>query len=446
MREVDRRTFLRRSAVFGGALSLAGPLEALSANAATGRPSSGGGYGALSDVGDLKLPRGFRYRVISRVGDLMSDGSPTPGVFDGMAAFRGPRNTTVLIRNHENRRLPNEIPVVVPSDKRYDADGSYNGGNTKLVLSPSGRVLESFAVLGGTSTNCAGGRTPWGSWITCEEVFDSGQRPHGYVFEIDSRAAGPVPASPIRGAGRFVHEAVAWLGGKLYETEDRPANAALYRYVPNGRPRGPGQLAHTSGVLQALAVTDRPNAHTASGWPVGVPFEIEWVDIDDPEPDSDAPPGGVRFQAEAKGAAAFERQEGMWAADGKVFFDCTTGGAAGEGQVWMLDPRSRTLTLIYESPGSHELDNPDNMVVVPLTGDLLLCEDGSDSQFLRGLTSDGRIYDFAETVANHSEFCGACFDPTGHTLFVNQQGGRPDPSAVTYAITGPWRRPRSLAQ
>ncbi len=104
-----------------------------------------------------------------------------------------------------------------------------------------------------------------------------------------------------------------------------------------------------------------------------------------------------------------------------------------------------TLTLIYESPGSHELDNPDNMVVVPRTGDLLLCEDGSDSQFLRGLTSDGRIYDFAETVANHSEFCGACFDPTGHTLFVNQQGGRPDPSAVTYAITGPWRRPRSLA-
>ncbi len=110
MREVDRRTFLKRSAVFGGALSLAGPLEALSANAATGRPFNGGGYGPLSDVGDLKLPRGFRYRVISRAGDLMSDGSPTPGVFDGMAAFRGPRNTTVLIRNHENRRLPERDP------------------------------------------------------------------------------------------------------------------------------------------------------------------------------------------------------------------------------------------------------------------------------------------------------------------------------------------------
>jgi len=445
MSTIDRRTFLRRGAASGGALAFAGPLQALAANAAAGRPVRGQGYGRLVAMGELKLPRGFQYRVISRAGRPMRDGNPTPGVFDGMAAFRGPGRTTVLIRNHENRRLPGEVPVVVPADKRYDSDPSYNAGNTKLVVSPGRRVLESYAVLGGTSTNCAGGRTPWDSWITCEEVFDQGQRPHGYAFEVSSRAIRPVLPQPIRGAGRFVHEAVAWLDGALYETEDRPGNAALYRFVPGRRPRRAGDLAKAEGVLQALRVTDRPNAKTGRGWPVGERFAVEWVTIEDPEPDSDADPLGVRFQAQAKGAAAFERQEGMWAARGRLFFDCTSGGAAGKGQVWMLDPRARRLTLLYESPGAEQLDSPDNMAVVPATGDLMLCEDGSESQFLRGLTGDGRIYPFAESVANNSEFCGACFDPRGRTLFVNQQGGRPDPLAVTYAIWGPWdrrRRPR----
>ncbi|MBA2631241.1 MAG: DUF839 domain-containing protein [Thermoleophilaceae bacterium] len=426
--------------MYGGALAAAGPLQALTANAAAGRPVRTTGYGGLEYRGELRLPRGFQARVISRAGEAMSDGNPTPGVFDGMAAFPGAHGTTVLIRNHENRRLPGETPVVVPAEKRYDPDPSYNAGNTKLVVSANRRVVESYAVLGGTSTNCAGGRMPWGSWVTCEEVFDAGGRPHGYVFEIDARASGAVAPEPIKGAGRFVHEAVAWLHGALYLTEDRPANAALYRYVPDREPRLPGELARTAGVLQALRVKGRPNAPTASGWPVGTSAEIEWVRIDDPEPATDAPPTGVRFQAQAKGAAAFERQEGIWAANGLVFFDCTTGGAAGKGQVWVLDPLRRMLTLIYESPGSHELDSPDNLVVVPATNDLMLCEDGSGTQFLRGLTVEGEIYDFAETVGNNSEFCGACFDPKGLVLFVNQQGGRPDPPAVTYAIWGPWRR------
>jgi uncharacterized protein len=93
----------------------------------------------------------------------MSDGNPTPSMFDGMAAFRGPRNTTILIRNHENRERPGEIPVVVPDDLRWDKQTlpsgayRYNGGNTKLVVDRDGNLLSSFAILGGTSTNCAGG-------------------------------------------------------------------------------------------------------------------------------------------------------------------------------------------------------------------------------------------------------------------------------------------------
>jgi uncharacterized protein len=441
MKTIDRRTFLRGSVLYGGGLAIAGPLQAFAAQSAAGAPRRSLGYGALRDAGDLRLPPGFNYKVISRQGDPMSDGNPTPGIFDGMAAYGGPKNTTILIRNHENRRRANEIPVVVPPELRYDSDPSYNAGNTKLVVGPNREVLDSFAVLGGTSTNCAGGETPWGSWIASEEVFDSGDQPHGYNFEIDAFTDGPVKAVPIKAAGRFVHEAVVYLDGILYETEDRSDNSCLYRYTPTVTPTKPGDLAASAGKLEALRIVGMPNADTDVGWPVGQAFEVDWVEIDEPEPASDSAPTGVRFQAAAKGAAAFDRQEGMWVGDGKVYFDCTSGGAADQGQVWVLDPARSELTLIYESPGEHELDNPDNLVVVPATGELMLCEDGDEpTQFLRGLTLDGEIYDFAESVSSDSEFCGACFDPKGKTLYVSQQGGRPDPPAVTYAIWGPWQR------
>ena len=101
------------------------------------------------------------------------------------------------------------------------------------------------------------------------------------------------------------------------------------------------------------------------------------------------------------------------------------------------------LTLLYESPGPDQLESPDNLVVTPF-GDLLLCEDGNDPQYIRGLTKKGRIYDFARTQTRDSEFAGACFDPSGNTLFVNQQGspaaGGTGEKGVTYAITGPWDR------
>jgi uncharacterized protein len=457
--EVTRRRFTQGSIAVGGGLALGGPLSALAAREAEGRRARSPGYGEPQPTPEegtgvlwVALPPGFKYRVISRQGQVMDDGNITPGIFDGMAAYRGGGGDAILIRNHENRSRPGEIPVVVPQSKRYDHDPNVRGGNTKLVVSRDREVKESFAVIGGTHTNCAGGLTPWDSWITCEEIFNYGSVennvtpgsgiPHGYCFEIPADADGPVDPIPMLSAGRFSHEAVAWLDGVLYETEDR-TNAAFYRFLPRRRPRESGDLAAFGGTLQALVVEGAPNLNMDLATP-GQTFRIEWVTIEEPNPLTDT----VRTEAQSKGAAIFNRTEGAWSADGRVYFDCTTGGEFHHGQLWEYRPEGRSgghLKLIYESTDRSELDDPDNVVVVPGTGDVFLQEDSGGEQFVRGVTTRGEIYDFARTLINDTEFCGGTFSPDGRTFFLNQQGergGLPDPgdaaAAVTYAIWGPF--------
>jgi uncharacterized protein len=454
------------SAAVGGGLLIAGPLSALAAQTAEGRSRPGAArYGELrptheidSGVVYLALPAGFNYRLISRAGDPMSDGNPTPGIFDGMAAYVGPHGSTVLIRNHENRSRGGEVGVQVPPDKRYDPDPNVRGGNTKLVVSRDRRVQESFAVLGGTHTNCAGGETPWGTWITCEEIFNYGSVEnntvpgsgvsHGYSFEVSADASEPVKPQPIVEAGRFSHEAVAWLDGVLYETEDR-GDAAFYRFLPSSPPRESGDLASSGGTLQALVVSGQPNFDANLAEP-GETLAAEWVTIDEPDPLQDT----VRKEAQAKGAAIFDRTEGIWSADGRVYFDCTSGGEEQLGQVWEYAPSGPDggeLRLVYESVSADDLQSPDNLVVVPGTGDIWVQEDGDDEQFVRGVTREGAIYDFARTVLSDAEFCGGCFSPDGRTFFLNQQGSRlaagetpesqpNEERGFTFAIWGPFAR------
>jgi uncharacterized protein len=459
--QLTRRRFVEGSAALGAGLTLGGPISALAARAGQSRARRTLGYGQLQPTPEqdsglewLELPPGFRYRIINRQGEPMDDGNPTPGIFDGMAAFDGPGRTTILIRNHENRSRAGEIPVVVPNGKLYDRDLEVRGGNTKLVVNRQREVIESFAVLGGTHTNCAGGSTPWDTWITCEEIFSygpAGTAPpgtrHGYMFEIPADADGPVNPLEVPDAGRFSHEAVAWLDGALYETEDR-GDACFYRFLPNRQPREFGDLAAFGGRLEALVVRGRPNLDM-NGVNPGEELPVEWVEIEDPDPDEDT----VRVEAQGKGAAIFDRTEGIWSADRRVYFDCTSGGDAGLGQLWEFRPQGRDggrLRLIYESSSVDDLEAPDNLVVVPATGHVFLQEDSDGEQFVRGVDRRGRIYDFARTLISSFEFCGGCFSPDGRTFFLNQQGGRqdggpdgadplnpPDESAaVTYAIWG----------
>lgn len=459
-RALTRKRFIQGTAAAGGGVALAGPLSALAARSAhAAPPERDPGYGPLRPTPEedtgltfIALPKGFRYRVISRQGDpsfvVGPEGertpAPTPGIFDGMAAYRGRRGETILIRNHENRESGGEIPFAIPAEFRYDPNpATANAGNTKLVVTDRDRrVRETFQVLAGTSTNCAGGETPYGSWIASEEVFDvGGEFGHGYNFELPSEEDEPTTSVPIRRAGRFAHEAVTLLDNILYQTEDR-GDGGFYRYRPTTRITRSGQLAESDGPLEMLGVRGQPNRDMNTVNP-GETLPVEWYLIDEPEPPADT----VRAEGQSKGAAFFRRPEGSWEGERKVYFCCTSGGEARLGQLWEYDPRRDEITLIYESVDPAQLQSPDNVVYVPRTGDIFLQEDGAGEQFVRGVTQEGRIYDFASTILNDTEFCGGCFSPDGNTLFLNQQGERGvapadvnSAGALTYAIWGPFAR------
>lgn len=462
----NRRTFVRKAAGAAGLALLAPSLGGLVArsrgvlNAAELAEREGtairwagigdGGYGPLQSAGpELLLPEGFTYSVLSYNGKPMTDGAATPGAFDGMAAFAMPSGNIRLLRNHENRDTAERARVKGSIERAYDrrAGGAVSTLEVRLTADGTPEVVRDFISLNGTIVNCAGGPTPWGSWLTCEESVagpaNGWSERHGYIFEVSAAADAEATPVPLKAMGRFVHEAVAVdpRDGIVYETEDQQT-AGFYRFIPSTR----GALA-AGGRLQMLAIAGRPRYDTTTGQRVGDRLPVRWVDIDDRDPDADAiAPLAVFEQGTAKGGARFARLEGCWYGDGSIYFHSTNGGDARVGQVWRYEPgrwwRRSRLTLVFESPSPDVLDYPDNITVSP-RGGIVICEDGAGEQYLRGLTPRGELFDFGKNVLNNTEFAGACFSPDGRILFVNIMGDTTDAGTQggrTLAIRGPWER------
>ena len=464
---MDRRVFLRRLASAGGTAMFTPSVAGLiswnrmggPAKASTGyRP-----YGNLvtsRDCPEIEIPERFRCVRLSSGGVASSvrEGLTVPNAFDGMAAFPLPNGNVRLIRNHE---MVDEADTAQPIGEPY-YDPRATGGTTSLEVRISGsgdelkvELVDEFVSLAGTVVNCAGGPTPWGSWLSCEEITWGPKRghakPHGYVFEVPASATGPVDPVPLREMGRFIHEAVAVdpNTGIVYETEDtwyepgRRPGAGFYRFIPNQ----PGALS-AGGRLQMMAVTGSPGYLTARRQTPGTVLQAHWVDIDDPDPPvAEEDWLAVFFQGISKGAARFARLEGAFYGDDGIYVVSTNGGDAEAGQVFHYRPTSDDageLTLVFESPSHDVLDSPDNIVLSP-RGGLVMCEDGSDDQYVRGLDREGRILDLVR--ARHSEdyqpgeFAGSCFSPDGRVLFFNVQGSREvggSRASATYAMWGPW--------
>jgi uncharacterized protein len=456
---ISRRDLLNRSGGVGLGVVVAGAVDSLfAANPAAGSRGPATGYGPLVEDprGYLDLPKGFSYRILSREGQpLRSGGGAVPSRFDGQAAFPGRSGRgTILVRNHECREnVAHRVPG--PASHTYDPLGP--GGTTTLVISPRGELEEEYVSLGGSFVNCAGGRTPWRTWLTCEETESSpagSELSHGWIFEVDpydnARNADP---TPLKAMGRFQHEATATdpRTGVVYETEDAFDHpfGLFYRFLPEKPLGGYGSL-RAGGTLQAMRLPGVSDLSMVTE--IGARFDtVEWVDVPDPSA-ADVP---IRFQDFGPGGITHSQKlEGCYWGKDSVYFvtsfarseDGST--ADHDGQVWRYIPERNILelSLIFSFDPDDDAagEGPDNICLSPYGG-LMLAEDGGGEQHLLGVTGSGEVFTLARNRQNvgtpekpsYGEFAGVDFSADGQTLYANCYN-----PGTTFAITGPWQRQR----
>ncbi|MEO7448906.1 MAG: alkaline phosphatase PhoX, partial [Humibacillus sp.] len=477
--DLSRRTFVGLTAVGLGAAITTAPAGAAVGAVLPGEAASarrrprGPGYGPLvpDPAGLLDLPAGFHYTVLAVAGNsgnpipatvLADGGEPSPSRYDGTGSFPRRGGGWVLVSNHENGSRAS-APVPHRSGITYD-EGSPKGGTTSITVDKRGNRVAEVVSLAGTWSNCAGGVSPWGTWLSCEEseqkvnaALDV-RKDHGYVFEV--RPLDPtnaLNARPIKAFGRFPHEAVVVdpLRGHVYSTEDASnPNGLLYRWSPDGQaPRGFGDLADDAGTLEAMYAADGgvfvPDLSVYSR--LGATLEVRWVSV----PDRDARTISTRKQfnhaampaAPGGDVTRSRKLEGMWWGDDGFYFDASfarsSDGSAGQhdGQIWFYDARRGTITLksyYAYTPANQDagVDGPDNLTVNPYGG-LVLCEDGNGKNHLVLDDLEGG-WAFLALNRQDSEMAGANFSANGQILFANSQ----DPGVV-FAITGPWKAVRA---
>ena len=346
-------------------------------------------YGPLGepDANGIRLPDGFTSRVLARSGEVVEGSKYTwHDAPDGGATFPMPDGGWVYVSNSEVRSGP-------------------TGGVGALRFGSTGEVVDSYPILEGTMVNCAGGPTPWSTWLSCEEF------PTGQVWECDP--AGVVEAAVRPALGSFTHEAVAVDpdNERLYMTEDVP-DGRFYRFTPDRWP------SLEAGQLEVAMVDGE---------------QVTWLALPDPDAES------METRLQVPESTAFSGGEGLWFDKGIVYF--TT---KGDGRVWRLDPTDDNLTVLHEPPtggpeGSEPvLDGVDN-ITVSSAGELFVCEDHAGEQDIVVVASDGSVGRLLRVTGQPiSELTGVAIAPAGDRLYFSSQRGVDGPG-ITYEITGPFR-------
>lgn len=381
---MDRRSFLRSTALAVGVAAL-GPSFWQRAYADTARPGVGP-YGplAVADANGVMTPSGFTSRVLATTGTVVPGTTypwhPAP---DGGAVFPQPGGGWVYTSN-------SEIPA--------------GGGAGALRFTADGEVSDGYRILTGTNQNCAGGPSPWGTWLSGEE------NPNGLMHECT--VEGTSQGVPLPALGTFAHEAVTFddARGQLYLTEDT-GDGRFYRFTPDAYPD------LSAGLLEVMALDA-----------VGA---VSWL----PALNPDQPQAANRVE----GSAAFDGGEGVWFDSDHVYF--TT---KGDNRVWDLDVAAQRLTVLYDAAvlgDQAPLTGVDN-IVVSRSGDIFVAEDGGDLEIVL-ITPDGVLAPVLRLVGHDaSEITGPAFSPDGSRLYFSSQRGT-DGRGVTFEMSGPFRTTRS---
>ncbi len=382
-----RREILRLGLVGTGALIVGNTLSGCRASGGRGAALADamGRYGKLGppDANGLRLAPGFTGRVVAITGARPAVDSKYlwHAAPDGGAVFGTPDGGWIYVSNSE----------VSP-----------NGGVGALRFAPDGRVVDAYRILSGTHLNCAGGPTPWGTWLSCEE------HDRGRVHECDPTGARPAVVRPALGVFRHEAAAVDPVGRCVFLTEDQP-DGRLYRFVAAGPVE---DLDH--GHLEAAEVS-------ASG-------DVRWHKVPDPTASALA----TRHQVAR--STAFNGGEGAWYHAGVLYF--TT---KGDDRVWALETARNVVRLIYDDDSfeAPPLRGVDNVTVNARTGDVLVAEDLGSMQLV-AVPPDGRPRPVVKIVGHDtSEIAGPAFDPSGTRLYFSSQRGS-DGRGVTYEVSGPF--------
>ncbi|MFB7372118.1 alkaline phosphatase PhoX [Streptomyces sp. NPDC056222] len=385
---MERRSFLRGAVIGTSAAAFGGTLMRGAAYAAPAQPGAGP-YGALgaADANGILLPSGFSSRVIARSGQTVSGTSYTwHNAPDGGACYAN-GSGWIYVSNSE----------INPS-----------GGASAVRFGSTGAITGAYRILSNTRQNCAGGKTPWNTWLSCEEVS------LGYVYEADPYG---VNAAVRRDAmGRFKHEAAAAdpVRQVIYLTEDE-TSGCFYRFIPTTW----GNLS--SGTLQVMVAG------------TGTSGSFTWQNV----PDPDGSPTATRSQV--SGSKKFNGGEGCHYANDTVWF--TT---KGDNRLWQLNLANSTYELAYDDSlvvgGGAPLTGVDN-VTGSSSGDLFIAEDGGNMEICI-ITPDDVVAPFLRiTGQSSSEICGPAFSPDGSRLYFSSQRGTSGSSSggITYEVTGPFR-------